>query len=107
MIYIYNAQGKKRRRGEEERELCALLEELDERAEKRFEEREERMRKFEMEMEEKRADREEKMEESTMRMLAGLFQAYTPHGYSQDHFTPFPYPLSSTPFTPSHIEHED
>ena len=34
------------------------MEELDERAEKRFEEREERMRKFEMEMEEKRADRE-------------------------------------------------
>ena len=68
----------KRRRGEEEKELCALLEELDERAEKRFEEREERMRKFEMEMEGKRADREEKMEENMMRMLAGLFQAYPP-----------------------------
>ena len=68
-----------------------MLQELDENAEKRFEEREERARKFEMELEEKRAAREEKMEENIMRMFTSVLQAITPqHGYHHsDPYLPF------------------
>ena len=86
-----------------------VLEELEERAEKRFEEREERMRKIELEMEERRLAREEKMEENMMHMFTTLLQTITPHPQSDPYLTFQPHypPPSSSQYNHLHTQHED
>ena len=92
--------------------MFCFLEEMEERAEKRFEEREKRAREFELEMEEKRAAREEKMEENMMGIFKALLQTITPpNAYSthSDPYMPFPPPSHYGPSTSSHYhtQHED
>ena len=89
--------------------MLSVLEELEERAEKRFEEREERMRKYELEIEERRLAREEKMEQNMMHMFTSLLQTITPHPHSDPYpsFQPHYPPPSSSHYHHLHTQHDN